>query len=93
MAKKAKKGGALRVYKSYLFTNKDPVIDEVRTMVKDTFGEVNRRSLKAIEESGGPSAGAMSGWFFRNIKKPQSATVEAAGRAMGYKRTWTKMKK
>jgi hypothetical protein len=32
----------------------------------------------------------MHNWFFGTTRRPQSATLEAAGRALGYKRVWVK---
>ena len=86
-----KKSNGLRPYKAYLFRDKDPVIDELRTIVEDHFGRrVNRTSLKGIKLNGGPTVGCMAAWFFGATRRPQSATLEAAGRAIGYKRVWRK---
>jgi hypothetical protein len=83
----------MKMYGAYLFRTKDPVIDELRTLIEDSHGErVNRKHLKAIEKDGGPSRGAMAGWFFGKTRRPQSPAIEAAGRALGYKRAWQKIK-
>jgi hypothetical protein len=68
-------------YKSYNFVDKDPVIDEIRTVYQDSG--VN---YKWIEENSGVTAQTLSNWFNGKTKKPQSATIEAVLRAMGYKR-------
>lgn len=82
----------MKTYSAYRFTGKDKVIDEVRTLVEDHFGRrVNSKDLGEVKESGGPSTGTMVAWFFGKTKRPQSATVEAAGRAIGYQRVWRKM--
>jgi hypothetical protein len=78
------------LYKAYLFKDKDPVIDELRTLVQTTYGKLNASALQKIKDAGGPSIGAMNGWFFGGIKRPQNPTIEAAGRAMGYRRKWVK---
>jgi hypothetical protein len=82
----------LRLYKSYMFRTKDPVIDELRTIVQNETGDQRLRSktLKVIESDGGPTVGCMQGWFRGKTKRPQSASLEAAGRAIGYKRVWVK---
>lgn len=92
MAKKAKgNGSTLPLYKSYLFKDKDPAIDELRTVVEDHFKRrVNNKDLSAITDSGGPTAGCMGQWFFGKTRRPQNATLEAAGRALGYRRVWKK---
>src|ERR1700746_2132509 len=96
MAKKAAKGGngrALPIYKSYFFKDKDPVIDELRTLAEDYFGEkVSGKNLRSIQTAGGPTASTMREWFFGKTKRPTSATVEAAGRSIGFERTWRKMR-
>jgi len=80
-----------KLYKSYMFRAKDPVIDELRTLVEDHNGErVTGKHLKQIERGGGPTSSAMRNWFFGKTRRPQSATVEAAGRAIGYRRKWVK---
>jgi hypothetical protein len=82
-----------KTYKSYLFRTKDPVIDELRTLIEDSVGSrVKGKHLVKIERDGGPSASAMRGWFFGKVRRPQSAGVEATGRALGYKRVWERMK-
>lgn len=84
----------MKLYKSYMFRNKEPAIDELRTVIEDHFGKrITRNQLRQIEKSGGPTAGCMNGWFFGATKRPQNATLEAAGRAIGYKRVWVKEKK
>jgi hypothetical protein len=32
----------------------------------------------------------MQGWFRGKTRRPQNATIEATGRALGFKRTWVK---
>jgi hypothetical protein len=96
MAKSTRKSngtGRLPIYKSYVFRDKDPAIDEMRTLAEDHFGrKVDSKMLNEIHESGGPSVGCMASWFFGTTKRPTNPCIEAAGRSMGYKRTWVKMK-
>jgi hypothetical protein len=82
----------LPTYKAYLFRTKDPAIDEFRTIVEDHFGHrVTGKDLQKIKEEGGPSVAAMRGWFYGKTRRPQNPTLEAAGRAIGYRRQWVKM--
>lgn len=74
------------LYGTYLFKNKDPVIDELRTMLEDT-----KITYAQIHERSGVSTTTLRNWFTGPVKKPQSPTVEAVGRAMGRKRVWVKM--
>lgn len=80
-------------YRAYNFRAKDPVIDELRTIVEDHFGRrVNGGDLRNIAEGGGPTVGCMRGWFFGTVKRPTNPTIEAAGRSIGFERVWRKMK-
>jgi hypothetical protein len=88
----AKGNGRLPIYKSYVFKDKDPCIDELRTVVQDTFKLLNHRALVEINAQGGPSVSAMNGWFFGKTRRPSNCTIEAAGRALGYHRVWRKEK-
>jgi hypothetical protein len=91
MARRKGNGTSL-TYGAYLFRAKDPAIDEYRTLVEDYFGHrVTNKDLASISEAGGPTSGTMGSWFFGKTRRPQSATLEAAGRAIGYKRKWVKM--
>jgi hypothetical protein len=75
-----------------MFKDKDPVIDQLRTMIKDEFGGCDYSALNKIHEAGGPTVGCMANWFFGETKRPQNPTVEAAGRSFGYQRVWQKLK-
>lgn len=84
----------MRTYKAYLFRNKEPVIDETRTLIEDVYGErINNKILADIEKNGGPTVGCTRGWFFGKTCRPKNETLEAAGRSFGYRRQWVKMKK
>jgi transcriptional regulator with XRE-family HTH domain len=68
-------------YKSYNFVNKDPVIDEIRTIY-----QASGVNYKWIEDNSGVTSTTLSAWFSGKTKRPQSATIEAVLRALGYKR-------
>lgn len=73
----------INVYASYSFRTKDPVIDELRNLQE----KCGMRDAD-IAENSGISSTTIHGWFKGKTRKPQSATIEAAGRAMGFKRVW-----
>ena len=68
------------IYKSYSFIDKDPIIDEVRTMIQDSGA-----NYKWIEEHSGVTSTTLYNWFGGKTKKPQAATINAVARALGYK--------
>lgn len=72
------KRGYLKPYKSYVFKDKDPVIDKVRTIVADSGF-----SYTDISEDSGVSTTAMYGWFHGATRRPQFCTVNAVARACG----------
>lgn len=82
-----------RVYGAYRFVDKEPIIDETRTLLEDVFGQrVNNKIFRKIQDSGGPTVGCLQGWFFGDIRRPKNETIEATGRAIGYRRKWVRMK-
>lgn len=78
-------------YSAYNFRTKDPQIDELRTCLQNSNGgKLDGALLKRVRENGGPTVGCMRGWFFGATRSPKNDTLEAAGRAMGYRRKWIK---
>lgn len=75
----------MKTYKAYMFRGKDPAIADVKAIV-------GAASYKSVEDSGGPSASTLRAWFNGKTRQPKNATIEAAGRAMGYRREWVKGK-
>jgi hypothetical protein len=67
-------------YKSYNFVDKDPIIDEIRTVYQDSG--VN---YKWIENNSGVTSTTLANWFSGKTKKPQAATINAVLRSLGYK--------
>jgi hypothetical protein len=67
-------------YKSYSFTDKDPIIDEVRTIYQDSG--VN---YAWIHEHSSVTPATLSAWFSGKTRKPQAATINAVLRCLGYK--------
>jgi predicted transcriptional regulator len=67
-------------YKSYSFIDKDPMIDQVRTVVQESL-----MTYKAISDASGVSAVTIRNWLDGATKKPQAATVNAVLRTCGHK--------
>jgi hypothetical protein len=85
-----KKNGKMPpIYQSYVFKDKDPVIGELRSLLEDRFKRVLvGKDLRHVSSHGGPSVGAMRSWFWGKTRRPTNATIEAAGRSVGYERVW-----
>jgi hypothetical protein len=82
----------MKMYRSYMFRSKDPVIDQLRTALQDQIGQFGHKELKQIENDGGPTASCMGAWFFGKTRRPQNSSIEAAGRAVGLMRVWVPLK-
>jgi len=90
MAKGTTPKGPMKLYRSYMFRNKDPAIDEFRTVMQEEYGtsKLTRKMMKEVETQGGPTASTIRNWFEGDTKRPMNATIEAAGRALGKRRIW-----
>ena len=67
-------------YKSYNFIDKDPMIDEIRTIV-----ERSGASYKWVHDNSSVAVTTMTQWFDGKTRRPQAATMNAVLRALGYK--------
>jgi hypothetical protein len=67
-------------YKSYSFIDKDPIIDEIRTVYQDSGA-----NYQWIQEHSSVRATTLAKWFSGVTKRPQAATINAVLRSLGYK--------
>lgn len=79
-------------YKTYSFTNKDPTIDEARGLTQQVAGTRDSKAFWKVVRSACIKArlspSTVDGWFNGKTRRPQSASLEAYGRALGFKRKW-----
>lgn len=73
-----KKHRGFITYKSYLFKEKDPVIDAMRTAFSDS-----KRTVKNVADESGVSPTTISNWFHGKTRKPQFCTVSAVATSLG----------
>ncbi len=79
MARNGKKSSTrVGLYRTYVFRDKDPVIDVLRTAKDDA-----KIKTSVISTNSGVSNSALHGWFHGKTRKPQFATVVAVARAIG----------
>lgn len=78
MAKKKNGRGYITPYRTYLFTDKDPIIDLARTAVKDSD-----KSYTEIHADTGVSTTTLYNWFGGKTRRPQFCTVAAVLLAVG----------
>lgn len=79
----SEKNGVLRLKKGYNFSDKDQIIDVLRTAVDDSGA-----SWDDIAAEAGICKGTLYRWFQGNVIKPQIPTVAAVGRALGLQLTF-----
>jgi len=69
--------GRMKTYRTYVFRNQDPIIDELRTIV-----QASGLKRKQIAECG-VSTTTISNWFGKKTKRPQFATISAVALMCG----------
>jgi transcriptional regulator with XRE-family HTH domain len=69
----------MQLYKSYVFKDKDPIIDRLATIFKDEG--VNNNQVSAAS---GVSSSTLHNWFLGDTMRPQFCTIMAVSRALGY---------
>jgi len=74
-------------YKTYLFKDKDPMIDKIRTVLQEAFpGQMKgvKISYERASEESGVSAAAIYNWMEGETRRPHFASLCAVARACGY---------
>lgn len=87
----AKNGrGFLHRYRTYNFIDKDPIIAEMRKLIRE---EGLMAKLDLVHQLSGVSVSTLHNWFDGDTKSPQNRTVQAIATSLGYEAVWTKNKK
>jgi hypothetical protein len=71
----------------YRFIDKDPVVDEIRTLVQD---EGLIKKLELVHQLSGVSTTTIDNWFNGETKSPQNRTIMAVVTSLGYKHSFVK---
>ena len=79
-----------RLYRTYRYIEKNPVIDRIRTIVQDEGLYTN---LTALHEISGVSTAALDGWFHGSTKNPMHGTICAVLTSLGYEEQFIKTSK
>ena len=75
-------------YKSYSFIDKDPIIDEIRTIYA-----ASGTNYRWIADESGVSISTLVNWFGGKTKRPQAASINAVLRSLGYQLSITELRK
>ena len=78
-----------RIYRTYQYLDKNPVVDRVRTIVQD---EGLFTKLGIVHELSNVSKATLHGWFHGSTRNPQHHTVAAVVTALGYEEQFVKKK-
>jgi len=68
----------LKVYRSYNFVEKDPIIDATRTLFSDRHA-----SYTDVSQDSGVAVSTIRNWFHGSTRRPQFATVAAVVKSLG----------
>ncbi len=71
------------MYKTYKFRRQDPAIGQIKTM----FLNADIKKVH-LSEMSNVSTSTIHNWFNGTTRRPQNATIEATGRALGFQRIW-----
>jgi hypothetical protein len=77
----------MALLRTYRFIEKDPVVDELRTLVNDV-GLSKKLTIVATLANLHPST--VKNLFHGDTKRPQNATAMAIATCVGYTRKWVK---
>jgi hypothetical protein len=81
--------GFLRVYRTYNYVDKNPIIDKVRTLIQD---EGLIKKLPIVHEISGVATATLDNWFNGTTRSPQHATIAAVITSLGYEEQFIKTK-
>jgi hypothetical protein len=70
------------IYRTYVWQDKDPIIDAVRTVVRD-----EKLKNNMVHQISGVATATLDNWFSGSTRKPQNTTVCAVTSALGYVRS------
>jgi transcriptional regulator with XRE-family HTH domain len=71
----------MQLYKSYVFKDKDPIIDKLRTIFRD-----EGLDIKTVAADSGVHETTIYAWLYGVTKRPQHASLKAVFNACGF--TW-----
>lgn len=75
----------MALYKTYLFQDKDPIIDQLRTIMQKEDIDIKSAALAS-----GITEHTLWAWFFGMTRQPRHSTVKALIVALGYNYELTK---
>lgn len=74
-------------YRTYRFVNKDPVCDEIATLVDDA-GLRGRQNTGKVATLATLAKATVDALLYGETRQPRNSTVMAIATSLGYERTW-----
>jgi len=66
----------------YRHVDKDPVIDALRTIIEDAYGDITHSVLERLSYDSGVSVHCLRGWFLGETRRPFNMTVRLVLQAL-----------
>jgi hypothetical protein len=82
----------VKVIRDYRFLDKDPVKDELQTVLQDV-GMFSRQKLRQVAILANRAPATLDALFFGSTKRPQNATIAAILEGVGYERVMRQVRK
>ena len=79
-----------RVLRTYRYIDKNPVIDEMKTIIQD---EGLMKRLDIIADLASLSRTTPVGWFDGDVRDPRHSSIMAVMTSLGYEYKWNKSRK
>jgi transcriptional regulator with XRE-family HTH domain len=83
--------GFLKLYRTYSYLTKSPVVDVIRTVLQDE-GMYSKKQRKTLSELSGVGQSTYEGWFEGETRNPRHETIMATMTALGYEEKFVKAK-
>lgn len=77
----------VKIIRTYSFKDKDPVCDEIATLVDDA-GLRGKKNVAKIALLATLATGTVDALLYGETKKPRNSTIMAIATSLGYERTW-----
>lgn len=81
--------------RGYRFTDRDPVLEEVTTMITDSglsISDIIER-IEQLSDTVTVSYSTIANWLSGKTKRPQNYTVTWVAHALGYRRAWQRVRR
>jgi hypothetical protein len=83
--------GFTQTYRCYNYVDKNPVVDKMRTVLKDE-GFFDKKRRRVLHELSGVAVATFDGWFEGETRNPRHETIMATMAAVGYEEQFVKVK-